>query len=630
MQKLLFGLCIFIGMLSVFFIGNTLILVSRVPYVEYGSLILLDKNGKELTEKWKAWWYMIPYSGALDIPLIQDIISIEDSRFYEHYGVNILAKLGAIRENFQAGTIVRWGSTITEQYIKNIYFVKNERTIPQKIRESIGALYTEVTLEKDEILKRYLDTIYFWNKIYGLGSALASYFPGRSPEDLTEDEILDIITRIHSPNIDEKNIKQAIEYRNHIANRLSISAWESGLLGHTRTTYNDMFPLLTTRIEKWIHEYCRGNGEELKKFTLKVPNNICTSSSQTLMLSVDMRLMQFISKTIEWIIAPLWEKNVTNGAVYIYNPTTEKILAYVPSRPEKSAVDMITERRSVGSILKPFVYLLALRDGADSESLVMDNIYTYPTGYDEKVFIPQNYIPKSYWPIRLREALGNSLNSATVRISEKIGIGKIYDFFRENGLNMEHDAGYYGYGISIGTVELTLENVVESFAHLLHTEDANIFLLEQILKDPGNRARTFGISSILNTSIPLAVKTGTSTDFRDNWTISYHPEAIIWVWVGNNDASPMQDVSWVSGAGPLWHRIAEYMIEHRMLRATEVTIPKNIQEISVCLDTRCLQKELHYSKRNASPKSRILDNIYYDEDFYTPLTEEEKYEWNVR
>lgn len=237
--------------------------------------------------------------------------------------------------------------------------------------------------------------------------------------------------------------------------------------------------------------------------------------------------MQFVSSTIDGTLTPLGEKNVTNGAAYIYDPTTGKVLAYVASRPGSSAVDMIVQRRSVGSILKPFVYLLALRDGADSESLVMDNLHEYPTGYEEKVFVPQNYAPKSYGPIRLREALGNSLNSATVRISEKVGIGKIYDFFRQNGLDMEHDAGYYGYGISIGTVELTLENVVESFSHLLNTEDKNVFLIEQILREPENRAKTFGISSILNTSIPLPVKTGTSTDFRDNWVVSYHPSAII-------------------------------------------------------------------------------------------------------
>jgi penicillin-binding protein 1C len=159
------------------------------------------------------------------------------------------------------------------------------------------------------------------------------------------------------------------------------------------------------------------------------------------------------------------------------------------------------------------------------------------------MFVPQNYNPRSYGPIRLREALGNSLNGATVRLSEQIGIGRIYDFFRSTGLALNHDAGYYGYGISLGTVELSLENIVESYAYLTDMDDPDIFLIGQALSDSKNRARTFGISSILNSSLDIPVKTGTSTDFRDNWAVSYDPSAIIGVWVGNSNASSMDDVS---------------------------------------------------------------------------------------
>lgn len=106
-----------------------------------------------------------------------------------------------------------------------------------------------------------------------------------------------------------------------------------------------------------------------------------------------------------------------------------------------------------------------------------------------------------------------------------------------------------------------MENIVESYKNLLNTNDPDIWQIGEILKDSRNRAKTFGISSILNTSIPMSVKTGTSTDFRDNWTISYSPDAIIGVWVGNSDGSSMGDVSGVTGAGPIWHQIVEHMIE---------------------------------------------------------------------
>jgi penicillin-binding protein 1C len=122
----------------------------------------------------------------------------------------------------------------------------------------------------------------------------------------------------------------------------------------------------------------------------------------------------------------------------------------------------------------------------------------------------------------------------------------VYDFLRSVGLDLDHDAGYYGYGISLGTVELTMENIVDSYRSLIDTTDPSKWQIAQVLAGARNRARTFGISSILNTSIPIPVKTGTSTDFRDNWTISYSPSAMIGVWVGNSDGSSMGDVSGVS------------------------------------------------------------------------------------
>lgn len=119
-----------------------------------------------------------------------------------------------------------------------------------------------------------------------------------------------------------------------------------------------------------------------------------------------------------------------------------------------------------------------------------------------------------------------------------------------------------------------MENIVDSYRSLIDTTDSSKWQIAQVLAGARNRARTFGISSILGTSIPLAVKTGTSTDFRDNWTISYSPSAIIGVWVGNSDGSSMGDISGVSGAGPIWHGIAEYMIADGYIKPNISLAPK--------------------------------------------------------
>lgn len=635
MKKLILLISIIFLWVTSSFVIESVILVSKNPSLPYGSMILIDKSGKMLTKKWSAGGYMIPYSGSLDISLVRDIITIEDARFFEHHGINIEAKIGSIFTNWKAGKILRGWSTLTEQYIKNVYYPWAPRTILQKLREWIWSIYIESRYTKQEILAKYLNSIYFGNTLYGIRSAISSYYPWQDMANLSVDDRIDIITRIHSPNINTSTISWALVYRNIIANRLGISPGESHLTEHNRTNYLDTFPLLTAKIEKSLNEYCSWKNTELEKFVFRPSKDICWKESKTLYLSVDARLMEYIEKTIDGIISPMAEKNVHHAAVYIYDPKNKKVLAYIGNRRKEvggSMVDMIQERRSVWSILKPFIYLLALRNGADSESFVMDNSnYTYPTEYENKTFSPQNYIPKSYGPVRLREALGNSLNSATVRITEKIGLGKVYDFFRSIGLDMNHDAWYYGYGISIGTMELTLANVVESYTTLLKTTDKDIFLIKHILEDPNNRAKTFGISSILNTSIPLPVKTGTSTDFRDNWAVSYHPDAIIGVWVGNTNASSMKDVSGVSGAWPIWHHIVEYLIKNRTISSTvQENPPEWIQKKSICLNTSCFQKELRYSKSKKGQKSRPRDNIYYEDDFFTPLTEQEKYEWNIR
>ena len=122
-------------------------------------------------------------------------------------------------------------------------------------------------------------------------------------------------------------------------------------------------------------------------------------------------------------------------------------------------------------MLKPFLYHLALKNGADGESLILDDTKVYNTEQENKSFVPENYNPKSYGPIRFKEALGNSLNSASVRLSEHIGIGKVYDTYRKNGLELDHDAGYYGYGITLGSVELSLENIVMGYRNLLNLHE---------------------------------------------------------------------------------------------------------------------------------------------------------------
>lgn len=143
---------------------------------------------------------------------MKDIITIEDARFYQHHGINIEAKIAGLYQNFQAGGVVRGGSTITEQYIKNAYFAGKPRTILQKIREAIGAVIIENRYNKNEILQKYLSTVYMGNGLYGIENMIE--------EKLNDDTILDIITKLKFPNISDSNKSSVIVYRDRVSEKI--------------------------------------------------------------------------------------------------------------------------------------------------------------------------------------------------------------------------------------------------------------------------------------------------------------------------------------------------------------------------------------------------------------------------
>ena len=591
---------------------------------QFGKFELQDRHGHIITELPLKNGLSIAYTESIDTPLIKNIIFIEDRRFFSHYWVDIIGKLWALRENYTAGTIVRGGSTITEQYIKNLYFPHAPRTIYQKIIESYYAIVLELEYTKEEILRKYLDSVYMGNGLYGIETAHIHYFWG---EDIQNHQS-EIITRIKYPNLWEN----ALKYMGTINEKLSLTGSYTTLENHEKPIYKNLFPLLTERIEKEITLYCSGRENMLENFLISSLDDLCKKESISVMTSIDAELSLKGENILGSALQKLEEKNIHNGSIYIWSEKEKKVITYIGNNKQgrENAVDMITRKRSVWSILKPFIYKMSIDRWAEVDDYILDDTVVYETIQSDQNYVPQNYIPKSYGPIRLWEALGNSLNSATVRLSEFLGIGRIYDYYRSIGLELDHDAWYYGYGISLGAVELSLENVVSGYRSMTHLDEIWTFLIFDILRDTSNRAQTFGINSILNTSIPLAVKTGTSTDFRDNWTIGYTDDIIIGIWVGNTNNEPMDDVSWVSGAWPIYHAIAEELIRLGYIELKDYTAPAGVIYDYVCLDVGCLQKRWLYKRPGQKNRSEPLQNIYYKEDFITPLTQEEIKKWKIR
>jgi membrane peptidoglycan carboxypeptidase len=182
------------------------------PSLDYGHILLTDRHGIILTDISRPGGYQRDYTGSLDTDLVRGILEIEDARFFEHSGVNISAKMASIYQNLEAGTIVRGGSTITEQYIKNIYYPGSSRTIMQKIRESIAAIIIEHRLTKEEILRGYLSAVYMGNMEYGIQSEIERYV-----------DPIEIISRLRYPNIHDENRDRVTSYQSSIRERLEAS-----------------------------------------------------------------------------------------------------------------------------------------------------------------------------------------------------------------------------------------------------------------------------------------------------------------------------------------------------------------------------------------------------------------------
>jgi penicillin-binding protein 1C len=306
--------------------------------------------------------------------------------------------------------------------------------------------------------------------------------------------------------------------------------------------------------------------------------------------TVDLALNRRAEQAIGENLRLLTDKHATAGAVVVIdNPTGEVLaLACAASEADRSAADVngAWMIRSPGSAMKPFTYLLALERGANPCTVVPDVPTDFPT--PDGVYRPNNYNHRFYGPVSLRFALGNSLNVSAIRVLEMAGGPEaLQHLMGEAGVTtLDHPSDYYGLGLTLGNGEVRLLELANAFATfgrlgvyrpfrlLLRDGAASVapkrifdrtaaYLLGDMLSDHAARAASFGLTSFLTFDFPVACKTGTSSDYRDNWCFGYTLEFTVGVWVGNPDGTPMQGITGVTGAGPIMHEIMQHLHDTR-------------------------------------------------------------------
>mgnify|MGYP001942675383 FL=1 len=625
---------IFFGIIAISFLTYCffpIIFFSDNTYNTAGNILIYDRNWEIITDKADQNWYYKFIKIPSESKIIQAIIQIEDKNYFSHYGIDIFSKIWALKTNIFSGKVVSWWSTITEQYIKNKFFPENNRSYLQKAREATLAFYYSIPILpntlwagknreylKEKIINLYAHNVYLWNNNYGLWSAIEVYFEKYNLDNLTEEEITILISLIKYPGIQSLEEKHFRDYFEKVKNKLWYS-FERTIFSLNRKENIENLPWITT-----------------KKLELNSEKSILNYNSQAKYTSVDLELQLYAKDIINKTLDELSNKNVSNAAVYAMNPKTWEVLIYQASRDFYSQnidgeFDVIQAKRQMWSTLKPFLYLLALEKWAGPESFLLDIEQEYNSFQEWKSYTSANYNLKNYWLVRLKKALWNSLNNASVRLSKELGLQEVFTWYEKFGFNFDHHPEYYGYSFVLWSPNISLESLMKSYAKLLPNNknenkilEWNKFLLYDILSDPDNRDISFWVHSILNTSVPMAVKTGTSSNFRDNVVVSYHPDLVIWVWVGNNNNSSMVWVTGITWAGYIWHQIAEKTISLWYIKNTEIYKPEIISDWEYCLDLNCFRKEIIYSLNNKQYFSAILDNIYDKRDIFINLSENEK------
>ena len=534
------------------------------------SIALLDRNGIPLREARVAERFSRELT-LDEVPphVIHAVLAAEDKRFYRHHGIDWIASARALVTGLRHGRIVSGASTITQQLVK--ISERRPRTLRAKLIESVTALRLEQAWSKDRILAAYLNRLDFGNLNIGLAAA-ADYYFDKPVSDLSDAEAAFLAGLPKNPR----------RLNPHVAPDAARQRQETVL---RRMRDNGRLDL--ARYERALSESLalRPPGRRFRAphFVELVLQQPIETPRTELKTTLDFRLNERVEKILRERLAQLREQNVRNGAVVVIDNASGDVIALVGSEnyfaPGTGQVNGAWAQRSAGSALKPFTYLLALERGATPATMVADVRTSFPSA--DGFYRPENYNRRCYGPVRYRTALASSLNIPAVKVLLAAGGPSVlHEQLRAVGLTTLNRAPeIYGLGLTLGNCEARLLEMTNAYASLArlgefrpwrvlsdspsvarrYSQPELVWQIADILSDNSARTLAFGMNSALRFDYPVACKTGTSTDFRDNWTIGFTPEFSVGVWVGNFDGSPMREVSGVTGAGPILHAVFDYL-----------------------------------------------------------------------
>nr|WP_084009972.1 penicillin-binding protein 1C [Pandoraea oxalativorans] len=585
--------------------------------------ILLDRRGEPL-QRLRAdmqaqrgdWVTLADVSPAFREALIVS----EDKRFYEHSGVDWRGVAAAAWGNLWHSR-TRGASTLTMQLAglldDDLRPNARNRSVTQKIGQAATALWLEQRWRKDQILEAYLNLVPFRGELVGISAVSQTLF-GKLPIGLDAREAAIAVALLRAPNAPAARVSQRAC---GILKDMGQGADCSGLDGYTQLVFSRPASVMTTRdaVSLAPHFARRVFSESRPPAGTRI--------TSTLDANLQRMAVNTLGQTLRELSTPGRARNVQDGAIVVIDNASGDILAWVGSSgPLSSAaqVDGVTSLRQAGSTLKPFLYAQAIAEQRlTAASLLDDSPIDLPTGGG--LYIPQNYDRHFKGWVSARTALGSSLNVPAVRTLVMVTPRRFAQTLVSLGLPLTQSGDYYGFSLALGSADVTLLSLTNAYRALAnggtasdirermpervastsrvrtddkpagkkvrddnrtHTAQGTAvfspqvsFIASDMIADRQARTRTFGLDSPLSTRYWTAVKTGTSKDMRDNWAVGYSRRYTVGVWVGNADGAPMWDVSGVSGAAPIWHRVMDYL--HRRTASLPPVPPPGLEHVAV-------------------------------------------------
>ncbi|MFY9719405.1 MAG: penicillin-binding protein 1C [Candidatus Cybelea sp.] len=568
-----------------------------------GSVSFTDRNGIALGTilgASSAHSVRVPLRAVSPV-FLAAIVAAEDARFRQHGAVDVLSLLRAAREYVIFGEARSGASTIEMQLARLLHPQPSPQGAIAQLRDKLAQILMAERIEagssKDAILDAYVNRVPMGGNLYGVEAAARSYFGEPAADlDLAQASLLAAI-----PN-DPDRLRPdagwtALRERQRFVLRRMV---ELGDIGRESAA---------TAFAETLAVRLGDSGIADAPHALFYLYRGAPMDGGRMRTTLDRPLQRFVAAQTQDVIGALQRYHVTDAAAIVADNRTGEVLAYVGSPdyfsdPALGRNDGLQALRQPGSSLKPFTYELALERGTIGSTTILSDApaaYAIPGG---KLYAPDDYSGRFSGPVRVRYALANSLNVPAVRVLSDLGVETLLERLHELGFaHLDHSSSYYGLGLTLGSGEVSLWELVQAYVAMarggsfmqLHLtgaaeparaigDRADWALVTDMLADPHARAHSFGMHSVLEMPFPAAVKTGTSSDFHDTWTVGFTRDYTVGVWVGNFDGSPMRGVSGVTGAGPLWNRIMLHLYE-RNAEPPPFAAPRGFVRRPICATT---------------------------------------------